>query len=96
MSPLREVTAPVFPASVRNRREDLDYPASIHSAAPHHSVSRRSGRKNPMCPIRLAPASAGVTVTISGVIEVNPEHSSSTAGSVAQGSSDMQSARNAP
>ena len=49
-----------------------------------------------MCPIRLAPVSAGVTVTISGLIEVNPEHSNSTAGRVAQGSSAMQSARNAP
>jgi hypothetical protein len=33
---------------------------------------------------------------ISGLIEVNPEHSNSTAGRVAQGSSDMQSARNEP
>ena len=49
-----------------------------------------------MCPILLAPVSAGVTVMISGLIEVNPEHSNSTAGRVAQGSSDMQSARNAP
>ena len=49
-----------------------------------------------MCPILRAPVSAGVTVTISGVIEVNPAHSNSTAGRVAQGSSDMQSARYAP
>src|SRR5204862_6791702 len=70
--------------------------ASIHSAAPRHSVSRCSGLKNPMCPILLAPVSAGITVMISGLIEVNPEHSHSTAGRVAQGSSDMQSARNAP
>ena len=82
--------------AVRFARNGDGYsPASIHSAAPRHNVSRCSGRKNPMCPILLAPVSAGVTVTISGLIEVNPAHSNSTAGRVAQGSSDMQSARKA-
>src|SRR5260221_11651016 len=60
--------------------------ASIHSAAPRHSVSRCSGRKKPKWPILATPVSAGVTVMISGLIAVNPEHSNSTAGRVAQGS----------
>ena len=40
-----------------------NYRASIHCAASRHSVLRCSGLKNPMCPIRLTPASRGVTVT---------------------------------
>src|SRR5260370_8598329 len=52
--------------------------ASIHSAAPLHSVSRCSERKNPKWPIFATPASAGVTVRISGLVDVNPEHLSST------------------
>src|SRR5258707_5195082 len=70
--------------------------ASIHSAAPRHSVSRCSGRKKPKWPILAAPTSAGATVRISGLADVNPEQSSSTAGLVAQGSSEKHSAHIAP
>src|ERR1019366_7072513 len=78
------------------RRESIYSAAWIHSAAPRHSVSRCSGRKKPKWPILATPASAGVTVMISGFVDVYPEHSSSTAGRVAQGSSERHSARIAP
>src|SRR5258707_5497115 len=78
------------------RQEGRAYSAaSIHSAAPLHSVSRCSGRKKPKSPILVAPTSAGVTVRISGLVEVNPEYRSSAAGRVAQGSSEKHSARSA-
>ena len=70
--------------------------ASIHSAAPRHSLSRCSARKKPRWPILAAPTSVGAMVRISGLIEVNPEHSNSTAGRVAQGSSARERAHRAP
>src|SRR6185437_290376 len=70
--------------------------ACSHSAAPRQSVSRWLGRKNPKWPILPTPTSAGVTVMISGVVEVKPAHIISTAGRVAQGSSERHSARIAP
>ncbi len=60
------------------------YPsASSHSAAPRHSASRCSLLKKPKWPIVLTPASVGWIEMISGVVEVNAEHNSSTAGRVA-------------
>ena len=62
------------------------------------SVNLRALALGVACTILLsATASAAeVRVMISGSVEVNPEHSNSTAGRVAQGSSEMQSAHNAP
>jgi len=70
--------------------------ACSHSAAPRHNVSRCSGRKKPKWPILAAPASAGAMLAISGLVAVNPEHNSSTAGRVAHGSSVMHRARSVP
>src|SRR6266566_1928159 len=72
----REAGRPQDPFWFADEHGRRTYPAaSIHSAAPRHSVSRCSGRKNPKWPILLAPVPFGVTVMISGLIAVNPEHS---------------------
>ena len=54
------------------------------------------GPEEAKCPTFGTPASFGVMLTISGLVAVKPEHSSSTAVRVAQGSSVKQIARSAP
>ena len=75
------------------RRSSAATSSSSQSAASFQSVSRNSGRKNPKWPIFAAPICFGAIERISGLVAVKPEHSSSTIGSVAHGSSVKLSAR---
>ena len=72
------------------------YSPSSQSAASRQSVSRWAGRKKPKCPIGPCPSARGSICLRSGRVPVKPVSRRSIAGGVAQGSSSIPIARNAP